>query len=68
MDKKQAEEILQSGQQVEVQYQDVPVWIENIQGSMADVKVIGTGKHMTVPLAELENTGRPVDPDNIYGL
>ena len=35
---------------------------------MADVKVIGTGKHMTVPLAELENTGRPVDPDNIYGL
>ncbi|NLZ39140.1 MAG: small, acid-soluble spore protein, H family [Firmicutes bacterium] len=68
MDRYQAEQIMKANNNVEVQYQDVPVWIKNVQGSTAEVEVIGTGKKLTVPLAELENTGRPISEENIYGL
>ncbi|NLP36144.1 MAG: small, acid-soluble spore protein, H family [Firmicutes bacterium] len=68
MDIKQAEEIMNSPRKVEVQYDDVPVWIESIQGTTANIVVIGTNKKMTVPVEQLEYTGRPVDPENIYGL
>ena len=68
MDMKQAEEIMNSPRKVEVQYDDVPVWIESIQGTTANIVVIGTNKKMTVPVEQLEYTGRPVDPENIYGL
>ena len=68
MDIKQAEEIMNSPHKVEVQYDDVPVWIESIQGTTANIVVIGTNKKMTVPVEQLEYTGRPVDPENIYGL
>ncbi|NLZ93255.1 MAG: small, acid-soluble spore protein, H family [Firmicutes bacterium] len=68
MDRNQAEQIMNANNNVEVQYQDVPVWIKNIQGSMAEVEIIGTGRKLTVPLNELESTGRPISEENIYGL
>ncbi|NLM53131.1 MAG: small, acid-soluble spore protein, H family [Firmicutes bacterium] len=68
MDIKQAEEIMNSPDKVEVQYEDVPVWIDSLQGNMANITVIGTNKKMSVPVEQLEYTGRPVDSENIYGL
>ncbi|HZK25624.1 MAG TPA: H-type small acid-soluble spore protein [Oscillospiraceae bacterium] len=68
MDNQRAEQIIKASEKIEVQYQDVPVWIENVQGSTADISIIGTNRKITVPLAELEDTGRPISEQNIYGL
>lgn len=68
MDNKQAEHIVNANEHIEVQYQHVPVWIENVQGSTADVSIMGTNRKINVPLAELEDMGRPISEQNIYGL
>lgn len=68
MDRNQAEQIMGNHNNVEVQYQDVPVWIKNVEGSTAEVEVIGTNRKLTVPLDELEDTGRRIREENIYGL
>ena len=68
MDKKRAEQIMSAPKKVEVQYQDVPVWIEGVHGSTADVNIIGTSRTMSVSLDELEDTGRPLSAENVFGL
>lgn len=68
MDRQRAEQIMKAPKKVEVQYEDVPVWIDRIHGDSANVTIIGTSRSMKVPLEKLEDTGRPLDEENVYGL
>ncbi|NLN07877.1 MAG: small, acid-soluble spore protein, H family [Firmicutes bacterium] len=68
MDRQTAEQIMKAPEKIEVQYQDVPVWIESVNETSAEVSVIGTKHRMKVPLSELEYTGRPIEAENIYGM
>ncbi|MGI6660002.1 MAG: small, acid-soluble spore protein, H family [Dethiobacteraceae bacterium] len=68
MDRKEAEKILNASEHLEVQYQNVPVWIENVQETTADVTIMGTNRRINVPLEELEDMERPLSEENIYGL
>ena len=68
MDRKEAEKILNAREHLEVQYQNVPVWIENVQETTADVTIMGTNRRINVPLEELEDMERPLSEENIYGL
>ncbi|HHX74213.1 MAG TPA: small, acid-soluble spore protein, H family [Firmicutes bacterium] len=68
MDRQTAEQIMKAAENIEVQFQDVPVWIESVTDTSAVVSVIGTKRRMSVPLSELEYTGRPAEPENIYGM
>ncbi len=60
---RRATEILQSNDNVEVLYQNEPIWIENIDSRTETVyvKSLNNDKRMVVPIVELfekENIGR----------
>lgn len=60
---RRATEILQSNDNVEVLYQNEPVWLENIDSRTETVyvKSLNNDKRMVVPIVELteiENIGR----------
>ncbi|ABZ83555.1 small, acid-soluble spore protein h 1 [Heliomicrobium modesticaldum Ice1] len=56
MQPKRAEEILNSPSTIEVLYQHSPVWIEKIdlQNGIAQVKLLGPGNQIDVPIADLQ--------------
>ncbi|KAB2952519.1 H-type small acid-soluble spore protein [Heliorestis acidaminivorans] len=56
MEAQRAEEILQSPDTIEVQYQQSSVWIEEVnrQKETAQVKLLEEGKRIEVPVATLE--------------
>lgn len=68
MDRQRAEQIMKAPRKVEVQYEDVPVWIDDVHGNMADITVIGTSRSMKVSLDKLRDTGRPLDSENVFGI
>ncbi|QGG49291.1 H-type small acid-soluble spore protein [Heliorestis convoluta] len=56
MEARRAEEILQSPDTIEVQYQQSSVWIEEVDRGKdtAQVKLLVDGKRIEVPVAALE--------------
>ncbi|MBM7868331.1 H-type small acid-soluble spore protein [Heliobacterium gestii] len=56
MQAKRAEEILNSPSTVEVLYQHNSVWIEKVdpQNGLAQVKLLGPGNQIEVPIADLQ--------------
>ena len=52
MDTKRAREIINSLGVIEVLYQDRPVWIEDIDGSLAQVRYLDTEDSFEVPVGE----------------
>ena len=58
MEKNRAEEILRAPTKIEVVYDARPVWITGVNGTSANVTVMGTSKTMDVPIADLKETGK----------
>ncbi|KRQ87630.1 Small, acid-soluble spore protein H [Caloramator mitchellensis] len=60
MDKNRAKQILNSTNTVEVQYENKPVWIEDVDGpsNVAKVRRLDNGMHLTVSVNDLHETGR----------
>jgi H-type small acid-soluble spore protein len=55
MDQKRAQAIIDSLGVIEVTHKEQPVWIETIKNeTMAEVSLLATHEHSTVPLAELK--------------
>jgi H-type small acid-soluble spore protein len=55
MDRKRAQEIIDSLGVTAVTYKEQDVWIENIKNeTMAEVSMLTTHEYATVPLAELD--------------
>jgi H-type small acid-soluble spore protein len=58
MDTNRAEEIMRAPKKIEVVYNGQPVWIEGVNGTSANVTVMGTCKTMDVPVADLQENGK----------
>ncbi|WP_053957643.1 small, acid-soluble spore protein, H family [Inediibacterium massiliense] len=59
MIKKRAEEILNGNDHIEVLYKGNSVWLTNMNSNqMMDVKVLENNKNITVPISDLQETGR----------
>ncbi|WP_129598874.1 small, acid-soluble spore protein, H family [Anaerophilus nitritogenes] len=59
MIKKRAEEILNGNDHIEVLYNGESVWLESMESNkMMDVKVLENNQHITVPISDLNETGR----------
>jgi small acid-soluble spore protein H (minor) len=55
MERKRAQEIIDSLGVIAVTHNERDVWIENIKDeTMAEVSMLATHEHVTVPLEELE--------------
>lgn len=59
MDKNRAKEILNSTKSIEVQYENKPVWIEEVDDTrnVAKVRRLDNGMHLTVSVNDLHETG-----------
>ncbi len=53
MNNQRAKEILDSKGIIEVRYQQSPVWIQEIQGDMAEVEYLDSLDRTLVPVADL---------------
>jgi small acid-soluble spore protein H (minor) len=53
LDKKKAESIINSRDNIEVLYQGSPVWIQSINGEMARVKFMNTDSVSDIPVSDL---------------
>ncbi len=58
MDRKRAEEIIHSLGVIEVTYKSSPVWINNLDGDMANIDYLDRFSQARVPLAELYESDR----------
>ena len=60
MDKNRAKQILNSTNTFEVQYENNPVWIEDVDdiSNVAKVRRLDNGMHLTVSVNDLHETGR----------
>ena len=56
MDNKRAREIINSLGVIEVLYQSRPIWIEDIDGSLAQVRYLDAEDSFEVPVGELEES------------
>ncbi|KUG02471.1 hypothetical protein ASZ90_020103 [hydrocarbon metagenome] len=56
MDKKRAKEIMDSLGVIEVTHRNSPVWIENLDGDMANIEYLNRSGKARVPLADLYET------------
>lgn len=56
MDNKRAREIINSLGVIEVLYQGRPIWIEDIDSSLAQVRYLDIGDSFEVPVRELEES------------
>ena len=56
MDNKRAREIINSLGVIEVLYQSRPVWVEDIDGSLAQVRYLDIEHSFKVPIGELEES------------
>ena len=58
-----AAEILSSPNTVEVVYNNMPVWIDNVDESRhtASIRLMETGNRIEVPVDELSESGRQAD-------
>ena len=56
MDNKRAREIVNSLGVIEVLYQGRPIWIEDIDGSLAQVRYLDAEASFEVPVGELEES------------
>lgn len=56
MDNKRVQEIINSLGVIEVIYQGRPIWIEDIDGSLAQVRYLDTEDSFEVPVGELEES------------
>lgn len=54
MEKKRIREIINSLGVIEVLYQGRPVWIEDVDGSLAQVRYLDTRDSFEVPIGDLE--------------
>jgi H-type small acid-soluble spore protein len=54
LDASRAQQVIDSLGVIEVRHQGESVWIEEIDGKMAQVKYLNTRKHARVPVTELE--------------
>ena len=57
MDHERVEQIMQSHGVIDVSYNGMPVWIENLRGDMAEVMLIGMERRIDVPVGALAETG-----------
>ncbi|MCX7772365.1 MAG: H-type small acid-soluble spore protein [Clostridia bacterium] len=53
MDSKRVNEIMESKGVINVNYNGMPVWIDNMKGDMAEVTLIGKNQTMSVPINNL---------------
>jgi len=56
MDNKRAREIINSLGVIEVLYQSRPVWVEDIDGSLVQVRYLDIEHSFKVPIGELEES------------
>ena len=56
MDNKRAREIINSLGVIEVLYQGRPIWIEDIDGSLAQVRYLDARDSFEVPVGQLEES------------
>lgn len=56
MDNKRAREIINSLGVIEVLYQERPVWIEDLDGSRAQVRYLDARGSFEVPVGELQES------------
>lgn len=56
MDNKRAREIINSLGVIEVLYQSRPIWIEDIDGSLAQVRYLDAEDSFEVPVGELKES------------
>lgn len=54
MDARRAQQVIDSLGVIEVWHQGDSVWIEEVDGEMAQVKYLDSRKHARVPVVELE--------------
>ena len=57
MDHERVEQIMQSHGVIDVSYNGMPVWIENLRGDMAEVMLIGMERRIDVPVGALAEAG-----------
>ncbi len=53
MDRKRAEEIIDSLGVIEVQYKSSPVWLDHLDGDMVNIEYLDSFQKDRVPLKEL---------------